>query len=135
MRSACCVLVALTLLALPCGAGLPTQACSNCGCCQLQKVCRRVPDVKKVTETKFVAECEEFCVPGKSRCEEQVVADASAPGGQRCETVTVPTCGRVYTRTKLKKVTTTTEKMTYKCVVDTVCSQCGQSCGSGTCGK
>ena len=120
---------------LPCAAGLLSHGCSNCGCRQFDRVCRTVPEVKKITESKYVVECEEVCLPGKSRCEERIVADNDAPGGQRCETVMVPTCSRIVTKKKLKKVTTTIEKPSWKCVVDTVCTQCGCQCGSTNCGK
>ncbi len=122
-------------ISLPCTAGIFSHACSNCGCQQLNKACRLVPEVKKITETKYVVECEEVCLPGKSRCEERMIADNCAPGCQRCEAVMVPTCDRIVTKKKLKKVTTTIEKPSWKCVVDTVCSQCGCQCGTANCGK
>lgn len=118
-------------VAIPSQAGLLADCCPNCGCHQLQKVCRVVPDVKKVTQTKYTVESEDVCVQGKTRCEERLVADANCPNGLRCETVQVPTCDRIVTKKKIKKVTTTVEKPTFKCVVDTVCSQCGTNC----CGK
>lgn len=121
--------------AAPCIAGLFVHRCSNCGCQQLEKVCKVVPDVKKVTETKFVVECEEICLPGKSNCEERIVDDNCAPGQQRCEMVRVPTCDRIVVKKKLKKVTTTIDKPGWKCVVETVCSQCGCQCSSASCGK
>jgi len=102
--------------------------CAECGCNRLKKVCRVVPEVKKVTATKWVVECEEICIPGKSRCEERLVSDPACVDAPRYETVTVPTCDRIVTRKKLKKVTTTTEKPSFKCVVDTVCCQCGGNC-------
>jgi hypothetical protein len=52
-----------------------------------------------------------------------------APGGQRCESVRVPTCERIVCKKKLKKVTTTVDKPGWKCVVETVCNECGTQCG------
>ncbi|MEI8378608.1 MAG: hypothetical protein WCJ09_00675 [Planctomycetota bacterium] len=120
---------------LPCIAGWFSRSCSKCGCGELEKVCRVVPDVKKVTETKFVVDCEDICLPGKSCTEERMVSDACVAGGQRCEKVSVPTCDRIVTKKKLKKVTTTVDKPGWKCVVDTICSQCGHNCGTANCGK
>ena len=61
---------------IPCQAGLFSHGCPHCGCSQVKKVCRIVPDVKKITETKYVVECEEVCLPGKSRHEERLVTDS-----------------------------------------------------------
>lgn len=135
MRILIATLIIGTGIAVPCAAGLFSQRCSNCGCQQLEKVCRVVPDVKKVTETKFVVECEDICLPGKSQCSERMVTENCAPGEQRCEKVLEPTCSRIVTRKKLKKVTTTVDKPGWKCVVDTVCTQCGCQCGTANCGK
>ncbi len=88
---------------LPCIAGWFSRSCSKCGCGELEKVCRVVPDVKKVTETKFVVDCEDICLPGKSCTEERMVSDTCVAGGQRCEKVSVPTCDRIVTKKKLKK--------------------------------
>ena len=124
----------LTLLSglaivLPCRAGFFSHRCSHCGCSNVKQVCRVVPDVKKVTQTKWVVECEDVCFPGRTRCEERLVADNCVAGAQRCEAVAEPTCDRIITRKKLKKVTTTIDKPGFKCVVETVCGQCGDSCG------
>jgi hypothetical protein len=135
MRIFAAILIVGTGLSLPCTAGLFSHGCPQCGCPQLKKVCRVVPDVKKVPETKFVVTCEEICLPGRSHCTERVVADQCAPGGQRCETVREPTCDRIVTKKTLKKVTTTVDKPGWKCVVETVCSQCGTACGTAQCGK
>lgn len=110
------------------------QPCPQCGCGQLKKVCRLVEDVKKVPEVKYSVEEEEVCLLGKSCTEERIVQDACAPGGQRCETFQTPRCGRIVCKKKLKKTTTTVEKPVIKCVIDTICCQCGCNCGTGNCG-
>ena len=135
MRVLIATLIVGAGLSLPCAAGLFSHGCERCGCQQSKKVCRVVPDVKKVTETKFVVECEEICLPGKSRCTERMVEDQCVAGSQRCETVREPTCDRIVTKKTLKKVTTTVDKPGWKCVVETVCSQCGNQCGPSHCGK
>lgn len=130
MRISIVTLLAGIGFCLPCAAGLFSHRCSKCGCEQVEKVCRVVPDVKNVTKTKFVVECNEVCLPGKSVCEERMVSDSNCIGGQRCESVKVPTCGRIVLEKKLKKVTTTVEEPGWKCVVETVCNGCGHHCGS-----
>ena len=135
MRILLAVLFVCGTVSIPCLAGLFSHGCSKCGCKRLEQVCRVVPDVKKVTQTKFVVECEEICLPGKSCAEDRLVSDGCVTGGQRCETVRVPTCDRIVTKKKLKKVTTTVDKPGWKCVVETVCSQCGHHSGAVNCGK
>ena len=127
-------LLALTLLSglaivLPCRAGFFSHCCSECGCSHVKKVCRVVPDVKKVPDIRWVVECEDICLPGRTRCVERMVNDNCVVGDQHCETVAEPTCDRIITRKKLKKVTTTIDKPGFKCIVETVCSQCGTTCG------
>ena len=131
MKIALLVLFLGLSIVLPCQAGLFGQKhlpCAQCGCGQLKKVCRMVPDVKKVTEFKYTVEEEEVCLLGKSGSEERMVADACSPDGLRCETVTTPRCGRIVCKKKLKKTSTTVEKPVFKCVVETMCCQCGCNC-------
>lgn len=104
--------------------GLFKSACPGCGCRQVEKVCRIVPDVKKEAVTRFIVECDEVCVPGKSRRAEP--GECAATG---CEAPLIPTCGRIIQKKTLKKVTTHVEKPGWKCIVETVCRQCGQHCG------
>lgn len=126
------ILVGLGIV-LPCQAGLFCRPCSRCGCCQVKKVCRMVPDVKKVPEYTYTVACEEICMLGKSCTEDVAVPDACCPNGMRCETVTSPRCGRPVCVKKLKKTTTIVEKPIVRCVVDTVCCQCGCVCDTGSC--
>ena len=129
----------LTLLAglaivIPCQAGGTfSRTCGQCGCGQLKKVCRLVPDVKKVPEIKYVVEEEEVCLLGKSCTEERIVPDECSPNGQRCETVQAPRCGKIVCKKKLKKTTKTVDKPSVKCVLETVCCQCGCVCDTGNC--
>lgn len=120
-------------IVIPCQAGLFSRPCPECGCCQLKRVCRLVPDVKKVTENKYVVEEEEVCLLGKSCTEERIIQDSCVPNCQRCEKVQTPRCGMVVCKKKLKKTTTTVEKPSAKCVMETVCCQCGRVCDSGNC--
>ena len=122
-------------IVLPCQAGIFARSCAQCGCCQLKKVCRMVPDVKKVTEIKYTVDEEDVCLLGKSGCQDVVVPDECAPNGQRCDTVQVPQCGRIVCKKKLKKTTTTVEKPSVKCVVETICCGCGANCGTGNCSQ
>jgi hypothetical protein len=135
------VLMALLLglaATIPCQAGLFGRSCSpcpQCGCGQLKKVCRIVPDVKKVTEFKYTVDEEEVCLLGKSGADERVVEDSCSPCGQRCETVKSPRCGRIVCKKKLKKTSSTVEKPSFKCIVETICCQCGCNCDQGHCGQ
>jgi hypothetical protein len=132
------VLLCGLTLAIPCQAGLFGKAgspCSQCGCGQLKKVCRLVADVKKVTEFKYTVEEEEVCLLGKSVTEERVVEDSCSPGCQRCETVQTPRCGRIVCKKKLKKTSITVEKPTVKCIMETICCQCGCRADQGNCSQ
>ncbi|MEX2113516.1 MAG: hypothetical protein WD845_10035 [Pirellulales bacterium] len=101
------------------------DCCAHCGCqTSCCKVCRLVPDVKKITTPVYDCECEEFCVPGKSEC---------CVGCDECgcrKLFYTPTCGKVRTRVKLVKTNETTEVKTFKCVVEDLCPQCVQQCGA-----
>lgn len=122
-------------LASQCRGGVGMHSCASCGCSDLKRTCKVVPDKKKVTETKYVVECEEVCLPGPTQCEERLVTDPNCVDGQRYEKVMVPTCDRIVTKKKIKKITTTVEKPGWKCVVETVCTQCGNQCGTANCSK
>ena len=101
------------------------DCCSHCGCqCEPTKVCRLVPDTKKVTKIEYECECEDFCVPGKStRC---VSCDEC---GKR-KIVYTPTCGEVRTRTKLVKKEKVTKVPICKCVVEDLCPSCAKQCSA-----
>lgn len=99
------------------------DCCAHCGCSSnCTKVCRVICETKKVTKPDYDCECEEFCVPGKSeRC---VTYDEC---GCR-KVIYTPTCGEVYTRTKLIKRTKTEEVTSYRWVVEDLCSSCAARC-------
>ena len=106
-------------------------SCPKCGCCNLKKCCKLVPEVKKVPKTVYDCKCEDFCVPGKSKClGTKCVKDCD---GCHEEKVWQPNCGCVRTRTVLVKKTEMVEKCGFKCVVETVCTRCGCNCAAGPC--
>jgi hypothetical protein len=131
MKSLVC---SVALLLAAAGAALADECCGNseccarCGCnCCCQPVCRLVPATKKVPKIEYCCECEDFCVPGRS-CHTVTYDECGCK--QHCYT---PTCGKVYTRTKLVKKETIEEKPGYKCVVEYVCDHCanGNCCPNG----
>jgi hypothetical protein len=141
MRTSYTLAILLAALALPLilfqvshaepAASEPSCAtsCHQCGCGQLKKVCRMVPEIKKETVTKWVLVCEDVCLPGRScKVGEKCVPDCDSHKGFRMEDILKPTCGPIVTKKKLKQVTETIEKPGYKCVVETICSQCGCCC-------
>ena len=102
--------------------------CPHCGCHDVTQVCRLVPDVKKVTKTVYSVVCEDACMLGKSKkCGAECVTD-ECTGCTKQQTIWQPACGRIVTKKKLRKETVTTEQPTFKCVVETVCDQCGKCC-------
>ncbi len=123
-------MVCLAMLAL--GFVAPRMAaaecCDHCGCqCQCCKVCRLVPDVKKVPKVTYACECEDICIPGKSciigyKCETD--DDCECGHHKHPEPIWQPSCGRVITRHKLVKIETVKEVKTFKCVVVNLCPHC-----------
>ena len=106
--------------------------CHHCGCRQVRKVCVAVPDKKTETTFEYTCVCENFCVPGPSKCVgTRCVTDCK--GCSHCKRVMQPTCAAVHTRTKLVKTPVTKEVCGVKWEVRTVCCGCGQPCGSGCC--
>ncbi len=128
--------IALPLVFLQISHAEPTLAeptcatsCHQCGCGKLKKVCKLVPELKKETVTKWVLVCEDVCLPGRScKIGEKCIPDCDAHAGYRTEDILKPSCGPIVTKKKLKQVTETVEKPGYKCVVETICSQCGCCC-------
>jgi hypothetical protein len=106
-----------------------STSCHQCGCGKLKKVCRLVPDIKKETVITWELVCEDVCLPGRScKVGEKCVPDCDAHKGFRFEDILKPTCGCIVTKKKLKQVTKTEEKPGFKCVVETVCCECGCCC-------
>ncbi|HWA99021.1 MAG TPA: hypothetical protein VG713_11040 [Pirellulales bacterium] len=126
------LLALLTVAMLPACAGadrIEDQAhCPQCGCHQLKKVCKLVPEVKKVSRTVYDVKCEDFCVPGKSKlCGTRCVPDADGRGSHR-EPIWEPSCGCVKTRKVMVSKTIVDEKPGFKCVLETYCCRCGCNC-------
>src|SRR5262245_37633277 len=93
-------------------AGCPCSRCRS-NCC---KVCKLVPDVKKVTTFQYCVECEDFCLQGPSKCLGwKEVCDCN--NCKHCEKVMQPTCSCIRTRRKLVKTPVVEEKHGWKCVV------------------
>ncbi len=104
------------------------ECCNHCGCqCQCCKVCKLVPEVKKVPKVTYCCECEDFCVPGPScivgyQC--QADDDCDCGRHKHPEPIWKPSCGCVRTRKKLVKIETMKEVKGYKCVVVNLCPHC-----------
>ncbi len=117
-------MICLALVWIACGGAAAVAAegchhCERCGCsADCCKVCRCVPDIKKVTKTTYSCECEDFCVPGPSgHC---VVYDEC---GKKTDVFT-PGCATIRTRKKLVKHDTPIEVKKYKWVVENLCPHC-----------
>jgi hypothetical protein len=88
-----------------------TDSCSVCGCREnIRRVCKAVPETKKVKEVKWECKCEDICIPGRTQTHD-------------CE----PRCGRARTITKLVKKEVTKEVCGYKWEITNVCDNC---CGN-----
>jgi hypothetical protein len=113
LRNTLAILILLAGLAtLTCNSAWADDCCIHCGChAHLQKVCRLVPDEKKVTKTHYDVKCEDICLPGRSH---------------KCGCEWIPSCGKVKTVKKLVKVDVTKKVPSFKCVVETICCDCCQ---------
>lgn len=110
----------------------------HCHCCQgdgpCEKVCRLVPDKKKVPVTCWGCKTEDFCIPGPSKpacrhCE--IVCDENDPDAPCTQskkffwTEWIPNnCAHVYTKHKLMKKTVNKSVPSYKWVVEDLCPEC-----------
>src|SRR5262245_16937044 len=95
--------------------------CSSCGreCCP-RKVCVLKCETKKVPQTVYTFECEDICVPGRSKkCGE--TCDIDECGSEKKKTNWIPQCAEVVTRKKLVKKTIEKEETVYKWAVESVC--------------
>lgn len=124
--------VVMLTLSLVCGSSLTAVApagdhCAHCGCCaNLCKICRCVPAEKEVTRVCWDVKCEDFCVPGPSKCCGKV--NECDECGQWCRTVWSPGCAEVYTKHIPVKKEVKRKVPSYKWVVETVCPACKQQC-------
>jgi len=112
--------------------------CDICGCqAPCKKVCRLVCETKKVEETVWEVECEEFCplLPkifckkcgcGDAGCGQDPAACGGCEGGCGKEACP-PQCGKPRVKKTLVKKTITKEVPVYRCVVEHVCGGC---CGA-----
>jgi hypothetical protein len=113
----------LLVASLIAASAVEVQAGCRCGRCNsnCNKVCKLVPDVKKVTTFKYCLECEDFCIPGRSKCLGwKQVCECGRPECVKCMQ---PTCACVRTKRKLMKMPVVEEHHGWKCVV--VCKCCG----------
>lgn len=128
-------LLALVVLAV-CGtasqSGGPFHGCHHCGCSKVRKVCCPVQEIVKETSFEYSCKCEDFCIPGKSKCL-GTCCKPDCNGCCKCEKVMQPTCGRVATKTVLVKTPVVKEKCVTKWVVKTICCSCGKQCGGYGC--
>jgi hypothetical protein len=113
------------------GEACETPACPGPGGAYCGKTCKVVREMKKVTKTVWVVECEEFC-PSLPGCACGCSCGKTACDGtcdDQCASLrrpmTPPTCCAVRTRKKLVKKEIECEVPVYKCVV----VACGEGCG------
>jgi hypothetical protein len=97
--------------------------CNHCGCSSGCKVCKLVPEVRKIASVEYRLQCEDMCLHGRSRCVgTKQVCDCN--GCPQCEKIMQPTCGCVLTIRKLVKVPVVREECGWKCVVVNRCGNC-----------
>ncbi len=133
MKSAvACLAVAIAgLLANVAAAG----SCHDCGChCDCCKVCRCVPEVKKVPKITYDCKCEDFCIPGPSKCcGFKTVCPDDCCGCKlfnhaHREPVFAPGCAKVHTKHILVKKEEMKEVCSWKWEVVDLCPHCKQCC-------
>ena len=118
----CCAELALVSAPTAARAG---DCCAHCGChSNCCKVCRLVCETKRVTKPEYDCECEDFCVPGPSKC----TIECDECGNKK--KVYTPRCAKIHTRTKLVKKEITKEEKTYKWVVEDLCGRCAERCAA-----
>lgn len=101
--------------------------CAQCGCC-CQKVCRLKCEMKPVTTIQYCCKCEDFCLPGPSKCcGWKWVSDCNSFLGKHKEHIWKPTCGRVCKRKVLVQVPVTKQVPVYTCEVVNLCGNCGHA--------
>lgn len=111
----------------PCTTCNQPACCGQCGCgLRPKKICRLKCEMKPVTTFDYSCKCEDFCVPGPSKCcGTRKVPDCNAWCGFRKEDIWQPRCGCVRKRTVLVKVPVTKQVPTYTCEVVCICGGCG----------
>ena len=128
-------------VAFPNAAMAGDGCCSRCGCSanRCRKTCRLVQEDRKITNTCWGMECEDFCVPGPSTpdCRQCDTVCNSVPGDKVCSqpkrlvwTSWIPGCGsEIFTKRKLMKKTVTKTVPSFKWVVEDLCAECTANCG------
>lgn len=105
--------------------------CGNCPQCGggCQKVCRVKCEMRTVTTFKYCCKCEDFCLPGPSKCcgKKWVPDCASLFGGHYEQVWGPPCCGRVRHRKVLLKIPVTKQVPAYTCEVVNLCGKCGMA--------
>lgn len=111
--------------------GLLTSGAVEAGepCCPAAcrgKTCKVVIEMKTVTKTVWVVECEEFC-PSLPQCDCR--GDCGKTCGAACPATIPPKCCDVRVRKRLIKKEIECQVPVYKCVVVPCCDDC--ACGGG----
>lgn len=119
-------LIALAMLVSSAPAGNHNSACCNqCGC-GVRKVCRMKCEMKDVTTYRYCAKCEDFCLPGPSKCcGSKLVCDCQALCGVKKQHLWQPTCGHMCHKKMLVKIPVTKKVPVYTCEVVCICNGCG----------
>ncbi len=105
--------LAFSLLGIALGFATPLAfaydlCCSRCGCHEeVRRVCKAVPETKKIKKTVWSCKSEEICIAGRTETHD-------------C----VPGCGTARTVNKLVKKEVTKEVPGYKWVAEYVCVRC-----------
>lgn len=126
----------LALLAVPL-AFAGDCCCAHCGrAVACDKVCRIVPEERKINVVCWGGKCEDFCLPGKSCRGEEHCEEACDPCAPANSDICVsskpfswfewcPGCSNhIYTRKKLMRKTEVKKVPGYKWVVEEVCADC-----------
>jgi hypothetical protein len=131
------LLLGLIVMAAGTATARAGDCCAHCGCNSCcRKVCRLVCETKKVPKTTYDCKCEDFCVPGPSKCVGacETCSDCDKCGGCGCKWCThkkkiyEPTCACVHTKKVLVKHVEMEEKKSYKWVVEYLCDNCACKC-------
>ncbi|HEY5311157.1 MAG TPA: hypothetical protein VIK18_01515 [Pirellulales bacterium] len=117
--------LALAALAGQALAANPAGCCDQCGC-GVKKVCRLKCDMKTVTKYEYRGKCEDFCLPGPSKCcGWKWVCDCQSLCGRHKEHLWQPSCGKMCTRKLLVKIPVSKQVPSYTCEVVSICGRCG----------
>jgi hypothetical protein len=138
-------MLASVAAALVCAANsnaLAGHGCCDCGCGDgVRKVCRVVPDKRKIQKNVYACECADICIAGKS-CRGCLQCDEVCGEGKACDCCShrphallrwfnwEPGCAHVKTVKKLTLYTASKEVCGWKWQIVDVCENC---CPSGNC--